>query len=142
MTAQEQIIAKYGEPSQKYFSTYCTLWQIGTEFPWFPTKKIYINIDFMQCLKIALKKIEESGLQDEIETFDGCYVERKVRGSNKISLHSWALAWDINAHKERLAQTTTHFSPQFLAIMKESGIYWGGDFKGRKDPMHFGLFPG
>lgn len=142
MTAQEQIIAKYGQPDKHYFAKYCSIWKVGIQYPWFPSKRLYINKDFEQCLNTALSKLEQAGIQDEIETCDGCYSERKVRGSNKISLHSWAVAVDLNAHKEKLGQEHTNWSDQFLDIMRESGLFWGGDFKGRKDPMHFGLFPG
>lgn len=142
MTAQEEILAKYGQPGSAYQSKFCELWNIQTDLPWFPAKRIFINKDFKVKLMTALVAIEFAGLQNEIQTFDGCYVERKVRGSNKISLHSWALSIDLNAHKEKLGQTFTHWSDKFLQIMRDSGIYPGWDFKGRKDPMHFGAFNG
>lgn len=141
MTAQEQIIAKYGQPDKAYFDKYCTMWQVQQEFPWFPAKRIYINVDFREKLKDAFTELQAAGLQDEIETFDGCYVERKVRGSNKISLHSWALAMDVNADKEKLGQKETHFSKEFIAIMTKY-VFWGGNFKSRSDNMHFALLNG
>ncbi len=141
MAAQDEIIAKYGQPDKAYFDTYCILWQVQNDFPWFPAKRIYINKDFKDALYAAFKELEEAGLQDEIETFDGCYVERKVRGSNKISLHSWALAMDTNAAKEKLGQIETNYTPEFIAIMTKH-VFWGGNFKSRADNMHFALFNG
>lgn len=141
MSAQDEIIFKYGQPDKAYFDKYCIMWQIQEDFSWFPAKRIYINKDFKDKLYTALKEIEAAGLQHEIETFDGCYVERKVRGSNKISLHSWAMATDWNAAKEKLGQNDTHFTPAFIAIMVKY-VYWGGNYKGRKDPMHFSLYNG
>lgn len=142
MTAQTKIISKYGEPGPEYQAKYCELWLVQLDFPWFPAKRIFINKDFKEALFKAFTGIEQANLQEEIETFDGCYVERKVRGSSKISLHSWALAIDLNAHKEKLGQEATHWSEQFISIMEQAGVYWGGNFKTRKDNMHFGLYPG
>jgi hypothetical protein len=142
MATQDLIIQKYGEPSQEYMSKYCSMWEVQKEFPWFPAKRMFVNNDFKNKLRIAFHNIEEASLQSEIKTFDGCYVERKVRGSNKISLHSWAMAIDLNAHIEQLGQATTHFSQAFIAIMIAAGLFWGGNYKGRKDPMHFSLYNG
>ena len=142
MNAQDFIRQKYGEPSPAYFSKYCILWEVQQEFNWFPQRRIFINKDFADKLRIAFKQIEAAGLQDQIITFDGCYVERKVRGSNKISLHSWAMAIDLNAHLEKLGQVDTHFTQQFIDIMIASGLFWGGNYKGRRDNMHFSLYNG
>lgn len=142
MTAQQEIIAKYGQPGPAYQAKYCEIWKIDQDFPWFPAKKIFINKDFKERLMIALKNIDEAGLSHEIKTFDGCYSDRKVRGASSISLHSWAMAWDLNGHIEGLGQTTTHWSAEFLALMAAAGIHWGGNFQRRKDPMHFGLYNG
>jgi hypothetical protein len=141
MSAQNDIIAKYGEPSKTYFDKYCVMWEIQQDFPWFPAKRIYINTDFKLQLSQAFKGLEATALQHEIITFDGCYVERKVRGSTKMSLHSWAMAIDLNASREKLGQVETHFTPEFIAIMVKY-VFWGGNYKGRKDPMHFSLFNG
>lgn len=141
MTAQEEIIAKYGHPDKAYFDKYCMMWQVQNDFNWFPAKRIYINTDFKLKLWSAFSELEQAGLQHEIETFDGCYVERKVRGSNKISLHSWAMATDWNAAKEKLGQVETHWSPQFIAIMTKY-VFWGGNYQKRKDNMHFSLYNG
>lgn len=141
MTAQEEIISKYGQPDKAYFDKYCIMWQTQVDFPWFPAKRIYINTDFKTKLWSAFTELQAANLHHEIETFDGCYVERKVRGSNKISLHSWAMAIDLNASKEKLGQVVSHFTPDFIAVMVKY-VFWGGNYKGRKDPMHFCLFNG
>lgn len=143
MAAQQEIIVKYGSPGPGYQAKYCTIWQIDAEFPWFPAKKILINTDFKERWQHALKNIQAENLQHEIITFDGCYADRKVRlRPSAISLHAWAMAWDLNAHIEQLGQTTTHWSEEFLALVRAAGIFWGGDFHNRKDPMHFALYNG
>ena len=152
MTAQTQIILKYGLPGRDYLNKYCEMWDISKDFPWTLNitigqtqnewKRIYINKDFKVKLHSAFTNIQKCDLQGEIKTFDGCYVERNVRGRNAKSLHSWALAIDLNAKTEYLGRISTDWSPRFVAIMKAAGIYWGGDWKGRKDNQHFALFNG
>lgn len=141
MSAQQDIITKYGEPTKDYFNIYCMMWEVINDFSWFPAKRIYINKDFKLKLWSAFTELEAANLHHEIETFDGCYVERRVRGSNKMSLHSWAMAIDLNASKEKLGQVETHFTTPFIDIMVKY-VFWGGNYKGRKDPMHFSLFNG
>ena len=141
MSAQSEIIAKYGMPGKDYQAKYCTTWDVKQDFPWFPAKRIFINTDFKNRLYAAFKELEQKGLQREIKTFDGCYVDRPVRGSSSISLHSWAMAMDINASFEQLGQTFTHFSKPFIDIMTKY-VFWGGNYHGRKDPMHFSLYNG
>lgn len=142
MSAQTDIIAKYGQPGPAYQGKYCMIWEVQKDFPWFPAKKIFINKDFKDKLYTAFKALEARGIQDEIKTFDGCYNERTVRGSTKLSLHDWAMALDMNAKTEKLGQTFTHWSPAFAQTMKDAGIFWGFDYKGRKDPMHWSLYLG
>lgn len=142
MTLRETIISKYGEPNAAYQAKYCTIWNISKDFPWFPASKIFINKEFKDKLFAAFANIEKANLQSEIKTFDGCYNDRSVRGRESKSLHAWAMAIDLNAATEKLAQQNTNWSGQFVAIMKAAGIFWGGDWRGRKDSMHFGLFNG
>jgi hypothetical protein len=149
MTAQNQIISKYGLPDDAYKEKHCEMWFISEEFPWVKNvtvfgkqwNKIFINKDFRKKLTVAFTNLEKAGLHTEIKTFDGCYVIRNVRGRKSFSLHSWGMAVDFNAEYERLGQEQTNWSGQFIAIMKAAGIYWGGDWR-RKDPMHFALYNG
>ena len=152
MTAQTQIVNKYGIPSKEYRTKYCEIWDISNDFPWClditvgttnsPFKRLFVNKEFKAKLFTAFTNIEKAGLQKEIKTYDGCYVERRVRGRQTISLHSWAMAIDLNASLEQLGKTNTQWSGQFVAIMKATGLFWGGDWKGRKDNMHFSLYNG
>lgn len=142
MTTTSMILAKYGEPGVIYQSKFCEVWKIADDFSWFPASKIFINSDFKKKLFSAFFNLEKTGCSKEIKTFDGCYNDRTVRGRNSTSLHAWAMAIDLNASLEKLGQVNTGWSGQFVAIMKAAGIYWGGDWISRKDPMHFALFNG
>lgn len=142
MSAYTIIKDKYGMPDVAYQSKYCTIWQVQEDFPWFPAEKIFINTEFKGKLFKAFTNLEKAGLHKEIKTFDGCYNVRAVRGKSVLSLHAYAMAVDFNAATEKLGQDRTNLSGQFVAIMKAQGIFWGGDYINRKDPMHWSLYNG
>lgn len=72
---------------------------------------------------------------------DWAYAYRDVRGSDSdLSNHASGTAIDLNATKHPLGATGTFNKKQTATIRelcKKYGIRWGGDYKGRKDPMHF-----
>lgn len=136
---RSEIQLKFGAPGKDYNDKYMTTWNVKEKYSWFPEDHIYINRDFAVQLDLAFAEIQAAGLTGEIKKFDGCFVVRNTRGASTPSLHSWGMAMDLNASVERLGQTATHWSDGFLNIMRKY-VYWGGDFHGRKDPMHFSLY--
>src|ERR1700744_5557816 len=98
MSAQQQLMAKYGPPDHAHIVKFCSTWHVKQDFPWFPASAFLINNDFKALLYKAFKELEAAGLHTEIKTYDGCYNDRPVRGSENVaSLHSWACAIDLNA---------------------------------------------
>lgn len=152
MSAQQIILQNFGLPDEDYQCKHCELWKPQQDFPWLihvintatgkPLERVMINTQFKNKLITAFKNLEKAGLHTEIKTWDGCYNQRSVRGRNSTSLHAWAMAVDLNAATEKLAQEHTHWSARFLAIMKAAGLHWGGDWTNRKDSMHFALYNG
>jgi hypothetical protein len=142
MTAAE-LEALYGQPDAAYFSEYCIMWEVQQDYPWFPAKVIYINKDFKVVFSNGLLAVQTAGLQGEIITFDGCFNERNVRGSTSISAHYYACACDLNASKNPMAVNPTpaqrqgSWTPEFIVAMKSAGLFFGGDFHTRADPMHW-----
>lgn len=69
----------------------------------------------------------------------GGYCSRSIRGSRSPSNHSWGLAIDINWDKNPMlsGRLVTDFPPQMVAMWKSLGFAWGGDYRSRKDSMHF-----
>jgi hypothetical protein len=65
---------------------------------------------------------------------------RKVRGRNLPSFHSAGIAIDLNATRHPLGRVGT-FNPRqratIRALCRKYGLRWGGDYRGRKDEMHF-----
>lgn len=70
----------------------------------------------------------------------GTYAPRKVRGSkDKWSNHAYAAAWDVDAEDNPLGQKKNTIPMPVVAAFKSEGFSWGGDYKNRKDNMHFEL---
>ena len=72
---------------------------------------------------------------------DWGYCYRNVRGTtDKLSNHSSGTAIDLNATRHPLGKANTFTAEQQTAIRllcKKYGLRWGGDYKTRKDDMHF-----
>jgi len=72
---------------------------------------------------------------------DWGYCYRDVRGvPGKLSNHSSGTAIDLNASKHSLGKAGTFPAekiPMIQALVKKYGLAWGGDYKDRKDEMHF-----
>jgi len=55
-----------------------------------------------------------------------------------LSNHSWALAADFRAATNPMStRLITDMPANTSAIAASCGLQWGGDYAGRKDPMHF-----
>jgi hypothetical protein len=72
------------------------------------------------------------------------YAYRPVRGSSRPSFHAAGVAIDLNAPRHPLGSSprrtfTARQRMQIAAILREVGgtVRWGGNYAGRKDPMHF-----
>lgn len=72
---------------------------------------------------------------------DWGYCFRMVRGTtDKLSNHSSGTAIDLNAGKHPLGKVGTFPAekvPMIRALAKKYGLAWGGDYRNRKDEMHF-----
>lgn len=117
-------------------------------------KKIYCNKDLVTPLGNAFSNLNQAGLLKEIKTWDGCFNPRPIRGYEEkfkalimagkndeaaqlLSIHTWAIAIDVNAAWNRLGATPT-LTKEFVQCWLEAGFDWGGDWS-RKDGMHFQL---
>jgi hypothetical protein len=72
---------------------------------------------------------------------DWGYCYRDVRGNvGKLSNHSSGTAIDLNATKHALGKVGTFPAekvPMIQALAKKYSLTWGGDYRNRKDEMHF-----
>lgn len=101
----------------------------------YPTRRIYCNKDIHEPLRMALDHLRNRDLLHELDTFDGCFNIRPVRGSSQVSTHAYGLAIDLNAKANPLDGHVS-LSPAFVACWTDAGWDWGGTFK-RRDGMHF-----
>lgn len=78
------------------------------------------------------KAVDATGASD----FGGCFNIRAISGSNSWSNHSWACALDLSPGSNGFNMKPT-IGNIVVAAFKRQGFIWGGDYKGRKDAMHF-----
>lgn len=92
-------------------------------------------IGFAAEFHSLIEPLDEGALDD----WGYCY--RNVRGDmNNLSNHSSGTAMDLNATKHPLGKVGTFPNekvPMIRALAKKYGLIWGGDYRGRKDEMHF-----
>lgn len=84
----------------------------------------------------TFQAIKDAGLQQRLQYFGGCFNVRQKRTSSKLSAHSWGIAIDLNPETNALG-TPGNMDPAVVAIFQQFHFKWGGEFTGRKDPMHF-----
>lgn len=93
----------------------------------------------VERFKAALDAIVDAGLQDEASEFNGIYAFRSIRGfGGHLSAHAWGLAIDLNASKLPLGSPKDQH-PGVIAAFTSAGFAYGGEFRSRRDPMHFSL---
>ena len=100
-----------------------------------PTKKIFINKDMYLPLNAALNFVMANHLESKITSFDGCFNVRLTRGSSRMSVHSYALAIDLNAAENPLG-AAPKMDPGIVKCFEDAGFVWGGRWH-RPDGQHF-----
>jgi hypothetical protein len=135
MITAKQCLEKFGPPETEKF---LVVWDVPPELEiGFLPNKIYCHKFLVKPLSIAFGLIISRGLVDEVKSWDGCFNIRNKRGALSSSIHSWALAIDLNAAWNRFGQKPT-MSKELVACFKEAGFDWGGDWS-KPDGMHFQL---
>lgn len=79
-----------------------------------------------------LAAIRKAGM----DSCGGVYVDRPVTGGKRKSMHAYGAAIDMGVERNQL-YTKGDMPAAVIAIYKDEGWRWGGDYKSRKDPMHF-----
>lgn len=85
----------------------------------------------------AFEAIKTAGLQNLVTHYAGIYAKRSIRGhEGHPSTHSWGIAIDLEPGQYPLG-SPKRFDERIVKIFQLAGFFYGGDFKSRKDPMHF-----
>lgn len=78
--------------------------------------------------------VDQTGASD----YGGCFNIRAISGSSNYSNHSWACAIDLSPGTNGFRHdASTTLAATVIDAFKRQGALWGGDYHGRKDPMHF-----
>lgn len=86
-------------------------------------------------------KDDQSPILKHVRNFSGTYNYRPIRGSSRLSCHAFGAAIDFDAKTLPLAHDVpaAEMPQEVVDAFKSQGFFWGGDYRGRKDPMHFQL---
>lgn len=151
MVTSKQALKKYGDPRNPAVqSKWFEVWEVPADIRQafahvrftalgtigFP-KRIFINKDFRPLLEKALRNVIDRGFAHELKSWDGVFVIRKKVSGNSMSLHSWAIACDVNAW-ENGYNVKPKLSKGFVKCFTDAGLEWGG-FWAKPDGMHFQL---
>lgn len=137
----DEAVKRYGVilngkwQNERYFMVFFRvppeITSVNRDFP----SRIYCNVDMLAALTNAFQNLIDRGLEGQLKTFDGCFNIRNVRGSNRMSTHSYGLAIDLNAAENGLGEKPA-LTREFVSCFVDAGFAWGGDFE-RMDGMHF-----
>ena len=73
-----------------------------------------------------------------VDKFGGSFNFRLMRGINRLSMHAYGCAIDLDPERNGLGVLRGHLRdcPQVLNAFAQEGAVWGGNWT-RPDPMHF-----
>ncbi len=147
----QEIIDYYGEPGTH--QVYCKLpyrmklaWDEDVLISKFSCHRV-IQYNLEAIFEDTLKEYGTDGIDElGLNLFGGCLNVRKMRGGNKLSVHSWGLAVDLNPLNNQLKWDSSKavFAKEEYKPFWEIVEKWGGYSLGREkdyDWMHFQFIP-
>jgi len=120
-------------------------WPLVTAWDGTPVKSIRIHRLCAESLRITLEAIWMAAGQNErviknwgMHLYGGGYSFRLMRGSNRLSMHSWGCAVDFDPERNKFGDTTPNFAncPAVLDAFAAEKWIWGGNWK-KPDGMHW-----
>jgi peptidoglycan hydrolase-like protein with peptidoglycan-binding domain len=144
---QTDLIRFYGKPKTKQLED--QLVRIKPPFKLYFDKKpvdgLLVHGKCASAFMGAFQKIWDYYDRDQatidrlgISEYAGAYNPRLIRGSKtKWSNHAYGAAIDLYASKNGMGTGRGKMPLPVVAAFKSEGARWGGDYRGRTDPMHF-----
>lgn len=130
---QDLNLTHYIPPFQMYYSKQLMKHGILVHHLIVPALTEIFNEIWDKCNHDQIQ-VDKTGASD----FGGCFDIRKIAGSNNYSNHSWACAIDLSPSTNGFRHdASTTIASVVIDEFKRQGAFWGGDYKERKDPMHF-----
>jgi hypothetical protein len=109
-----------------------------------PIKTITVNkMVATSLLKIFTEILDKCGHDQKkidaigVSAYGGCYNNRPIRGSSNISNHAFAAAIDLDPENHPLGSKTATWNKIVLDAFANEEWLWGGNYKGRRDAMHW-----
>lgn len=90
-------------------------------------------LDIWEACGRDQKKVDKTGASD----WGGCFNYRVIAGSSNLSNHSFGCAIDLSPRTNGFNTGKGTINSIVVDAFKRQGAFWGGDYKGRTDPMHF-----
>ena len=112
-----------------------------------PGGKISMRKGDVATILVYVAKRFHSEVENLIWPGNWGYAERPIRGSRTTSNHASGTAIDLNAPRHPLGKRGTFSKSQVRKIKKilsdlDHVVRWGGNYRGRKDEMHFEINKG
>lgn len=115
----------------------------------YPLRYAGVSVARARCHRLAVdhfvkafENVKAAGFADQFVEFNGIYARRAARGSvGQPSTHSWGIAIDMEASRYPLGGLQ-RMPDAIVKCFTDAAFFYGGDFGGRKDPMHFQLATG
>lgn len=105
---------------------------------------ILFHIKCAPALNTALAAIWEHYGHDQgaidaagLSNYSGSYNFRSIRGATRLSCHSFGAAIDIDAEHNPLGAAQGRMPAAAVDAFSSVAAMWGGNFRTRKDWMHF-----
>ena len=138
LSAQTELCQNTGQLGAVFGSSQ---WAVGANLVPvnFRSHEVFFHKLAAPWLKKASKEIGKSKINYRVDLLDTFNWRAKTTGYGQ-SLHSYGIAIDINPSRNPYSfsgKRTTDLPPKFVNILKNNGFYWGGDWQGFTDPMHF-----
>lgn len=103
--------------------------------------EITVNEMVVPFLDKVQDEIKAAKIDYGFNDAQGYNLRSKSRGGG-LSLHSWGIAIDINPEanpyqRGNYGPAQTDMPAEVIEIFRRHGFFWGGDWPGERDPMHF-----